>query len=409
MGTTTLSTPGRSAGHRSPVRGWLAVGAVTLAIFALMTSELLPVGLLTPIGHDLGISDGTSGLMVTVPGIVAAFSAPLITVFAGHVDRRLVLCVLVGLMGAANLAVSLSDHIVAALAARFLVGASVGGFWAIAGGIALRLVPERHVGRALVVIFAGVESATVLGVPAGTYLGELVGWRAAFAAVGLLGLGTLVCMALLLPAMPATRTITLGSLPSLFRANGAVRIGVLLTFLIITGHFLAYTYLRPVLEDTRGIDGRAVSTLLLVFGVAGIAGNVIAGVAAARRVRATVLTIGMVLTAAMVSVMFAGDGVPGAVFSVVVWGLAYGSVPVTLQTWILKAAPEAAEAASSLYVLMFNLSIALGAAFGGLVVDHLGTLSILWLGGALTAAASTVVVCARSTTLASGFSTAADG
>lgn len=149
---TTLDAPVSAAGERSPVKGRLAVLAVTLGIFALMTSELLPVGLLTPVGSALDVSEGTAGLMVTVPGLVAAVAAPLVTVATGHVDRRIVLAGLVGLVGAADLASAFATGFAVVLAARFLIGISVGGFWSIAGGIALRLVPEKHVPRATAVV-----------------------------------------------------------------------------------------------------------------------------------------------------------------------------------------------------------------------------------------------------------------
>ncbi|WP_411079716.1 MFS transporter [Streptomyces sp. cmx-18-6] len=181
MTTIDVDTGAPAASGRSPVKGWLAVLAVTLGIFSLMTSELLPVGLLTPIGTALDVSEGTAGLMVTVPGLVAAVSAPLVTVATGRIDRRIVLVVLIGLMGAANLASAFATSFTVVLVARFLIGISVGGFWSIAGGITLRLVPAKHVARATAVIFGGVETASVLGVPTGTFIGDLSNWRTAFA------------------------------------------------------------------------------------------------------------------------------------------------------------------------------------------------------------------------------------
>lgn len=255
----------------------------------------------------------------------------------------------------------------------------MGGFWSIAGGIALRLVPERHVPRATALIFGGVETASVLGVPTGTFVGDLSGWRIAFAAVGLLGLGALVCMIFLLPGLPSERTLTLADLPRVLRTNVAVRAGVTMTFLVITGHFIAYTFVRPILHG-RGVEDSRTSLLLLVFGVAGICGNFIAGALAARHLGRAVVGIGLAMTTAMVLLALAADSMLISVGSLVVWGVGYGAVPVTLQTWILRAAPRATEAASSLYVSMFNLSIALGALFGGLAVDMLTLTSVLWIG-----------------------------
>ncbi|PRX46654.1 putative MFS family arabinose efflux permease [Prauserella shujinwangii] len=394
---TTLDTPGTTTSDgRSPLRGWLAVLAVTLGIFALMTSELLPVGLLTPVGSALGVSDGTAGLMVTVPGLVAAVSAPLVTVTTGRFDRRLVLAVLIGLVGAANLVSGLATSFTVVLIARFLIGISVGGFWSIAGGIALRLVPARHVPRATAVIFGGVETASVLGVPAGTFLGDLSGWRTAFAAVGVLGLVSLACLVFLLPELPARRTTGFTDLARAFGRAG-VRTGIAMTFLVITGHFLAYTFVRPLLAGD-GVDGRMIGALLLVFGVAGICGNFIAGALVATRLRHTVMGISVVLALAMLILAAVEDTTVTAGAILILWGLGYGAVPVTLQAWILEAAPAATEAASSLYVSTFNLSIALGALAGGLAVDGITTTSVLWIGAALVVLALPVAGRAASRT-----------
>ncbi|MEU3004366.1 MFS transporter [Streptomyces sp. NPDC007020] len=393
---TTIETGASTVTGPSPVKGWLAVMAVTLGIFSLMTSELLPVGLLTPVGRALDVSEGTAGLMVTVPGLVAAVSAPLVTVAAGHIDRRIVLVVLIGLMGAANLASAFATSYTVVLVARFLIGVSVGGFWSIAGGIALRLVPARHVARATAVIFGGVETASVLGVPGGTLIGDLGGWRTAFAAVGILGLVSLACMLFLMPGVPAGRTVTFPALPQVFRGNAGVRVGIALTFLVITGHFLAYTFVRPVLQGD-GVAESSISVLLLTFGVAGICGNFIAGALVTRHLRRCVTGISAVLTTAMVLLALAGTGAFSAGAVLVLWGLGYGAVPVTLQTWILDAAPDATEAATSLYVSAFNLSIALGALLGGFAVDGIGTTSVLWTGAALTALALSVAGAARRT------------
>ncbi len=384
--TTALAQAPLISDSRSPLRGWSAVLAVTLGIFCLMTSELLPVGLLTPIGTELGVSDGTAGLMVTVPGLVAALFAPVLTVAAGRLDRRLVLCVLIALMATANLAAALAPGFAVVLAARVLVGVSVGGFWAIAGGLALRLVPQRHVGRATAVIFGGVSTASVLGIPAGTLLGELSGWRIAFAAVGGLGLTALVGLVVLLPPLPPQRAITFPELSGLLRGNRGVRTGVLITFFLVAGHFAAYTFVRPILQEISGVDSGRVSTLLLAFGGAGIVGNFLAG---SRNTRRTLLMISLGL-AATLPLIASLTGQVTAIVLLLVWGLVYGGVSVSLQTWMIKAAPQATEAASALLVAMFNLAIAVGALIGGFTADAITTGASAWLGTilALLAAAT---------------------
>ncbi|WP_067541100.1 MFS transporter [Nocardia crassostreae] len=383
-----------SAPERATVRGWLAVLAVTLGIFSLMTSELLPVGLLTPVGSALNISEGAAGLMVTVPGLVAAFSAPLITILTGRIDRRIMLVALIALMGAANLASSMATSFTVILIARFLIGIAVGGFWSIAGSIALRLVPEHQVGRATAVIFGGVETASVFGVPTGTFIGDLSGWRAAFAVVGLLGLVSVIAMAFLLPSLPAQRTIGFADLPKVFGANATLRAALALTFLVITGHFLAYTFVRPILLGD-GIGDHAIGVLLLVFGIAGICGNFLVGALVAKSLRGATAAIVAALTAAMLILAVADHTTLTAAAALVLWGLGYGAVPVTFQTWIMRSAPDATEAASSLFVSVFNIPIALGALFGGFAVNGIATTSVLWIGAAMILLALPIIRGAR--------------
>lgn len=145
---------------------WLAVTTVAVGTFTIVTSEMLPVGLLTSIAADLRVSEGTAGLMMTVPGLVAAVSAPVLAVAARGLDRRLTLLGLMALLAGANLVAALATDYLVMLAARVLTGVSIGGFWAFAAGLGARLVPERSVGRATSVILSGVSVASVLGVPA---------------------------------------------------------------------------------------------------------------------------------------------------------------------------------------------------------------------------------------------------
>ncbi|MDP4503728.1 MFS transporter [Nonomuraea turcica] len=380
-------------------RGWLAVLAVTLGIFSLMTSELLPVGLLTPIGEALDVSAGTAGLMVTVPGLVAGLTAPLLTVRGAAVDRRLMLAWLVGLMAAANLICALAPHFAVVLAARVVIGVSVGGFSAIAGGLAARLVPPQQAGAATAVIFGGVSTASVLGVPAGTLIGEVAGWRGGFAAVGVLGLTALAGLLLLVPRLPSQKTINFADLSALLRTNMGVRVGVVVTVLLISGHFAAYTFVRPLLHDLAGLDDSLIGAVLMLYGLAGIAGNFVAGHRVSRQLSGTLLLIAATLAAATALFALAAAGPLTGTVLLVVWGLAYGGVSVTLQTWMLRAAPDMTESASSLFVAAFNLSIAFGALVGGLTADQSATVGVLWVACGLTLVAALTVAVRNKQTL----------
>ncbi|MCG5214086.1 MFS transporter [Streptosporangium sp. KLBMP 9127] len=379
---------------RSPLMYWLAVISVSVGTFAVVTTEMLPVGLLSSIGATLDVSDGRAGLMVTVPGLVAAFAAPAVTVAAGRLDRRLVLGVLISLLAAANLLAALSPSFPVMLLARVLSGVTVGGFWAIAVGLAVRLVPERSVGTATAMIFSGISVASVAGVPAGSLIGEVAGWRAAFTAMGILSLAVLAAIALLVPPLPTAQPIRFRQLTGPL-GDPRLRAGLITTALVVTGHFAAYTYVTPVLRDVSGVAQGLISALLLVYGVAGVAGNFAAGWAAPRDLRGTLLTIIVLLAAAMPLIPALGPGTAGVIALLVVWGLAYGGVSVSLQTWMVSSAPQNPEASSALFVFAFNLAIALGALVGGLVVDAAGPSGAMWFGGLLALAALPAVALSR--------------
>ncbi len=372
--------------------GWPAVLVVATGIFTVVTAEMLPVGLLTPMGAALQVSEGTAGQTLTTTGIVAAVAAPLVVPALGRVDRRTALVALTGLLAAANLLSAWSPGFAVMVAARVLVGIAMGGIWSLAAGLAVRLVPPGSVGRATATIFSGIAVASVLGVPAGTFLGALAGWRAAFVVVGALAAAVALAMAVVLPRLPAERAPGLHGVTALLR-NSRVVTGLVVVALLVVGHFGAYTYVRPVLEGIA-VDAPLIGTLLLVYGVAGVLGNFVAGTAAVRSVRRTVQVLAGLLVAAVVLLALAPSA-PLAAVALVVWGLGYGGVSVAAQTWMMVAAPEARETASSLFAGVFNGAIALGAVGGGLVVDGFGPTAVLVWGAALAAAALLAVATGR--------------
>ncbi|MFJ1958971.1 MFS transporter [Streptomyces microflavus] len=389
------STGTPPARQRSPLGGWLGVVALALGTFTVVTSEMLPVGLLTPMGESLRISEGVAGLTLTITGLVAAVSSPVLVSMLGRTDRRMALCVLVAVLVVGNLGAAWAPNFGIMVVARILVGIGMGGVWAIAAGLAVRLVPAKSVGPATSLVFSGIAVASVLGVPAGTYLGAAAGWRSAFLAAAGLGLVVLLAAAVLLPRLPAERAIPLGGVMGLF-GNAQVRTGLIVVGFVVTGHFAAYTYIRPVLEDVSGVGAGMIGTLLLVYGVAGVAGNFVAGAGAARSPRRTLLVISAVMAATVIALPWLGGSVALAAVLMAVWGLSYGGVSVSTQTWILLASPDAREAASSLFVGVFNGAIALGALIGGLAADGVGITAVMWVGGALAVGALVTTAVGRS-------------
>lgn len=367
-------------------RPWLAVSAVGLATFSVVTTEMLPVGLLTSIAGSLGTSMGRAGLMISLPALLAALFAPLVVMAAGGMDRRRILCGLLALLVLANLASALAPSLIWLLAARVLVGFCMGGIWAIAGGLAARLVPQASMGLATSIIFGGVAAASVLGVPLGALIGDFAGWRWAFG--GMAGFSALV-LALhvaVLPALPATGSASLRQFSHQL-ANRRLQAGLALTLLLVAGHFMSFTFVRPLLLTVSGFDAQWMSALLLAYGITGIAGNFLAGIIAARRTVPSLAAIAMGLLLAPVLFLSVGDSPTGGGAVLLVWGLAYGGVSVGLMTWMMQAAPRAVEIATALYVGVFNIGIALGSWAGGQLVDGWGLHATLWLSGGFAAAA----------------------
>jgi predicted MFS family arabinose efflux permease len=227
-----------------------------------------------------------------------------------------------------------------------------------------------------------VSVAAVLGVPAGTILGEWLGWRAAFGALAGLSAVVLVAALVLLPHLPAAEPVRPRVVLAQLR-NPALVAGIVATGLLVAGHYGAYTFVSPALLGISGVAAGVIGVLLLGYGVLGMVANVLAGPRAARSSGRTAAVIAVVLGATLALFPVLGTSPWGGAALLMVWGLAYGGAPVTLQTWVMSAAPESAEAATSVYCFVFNLAIAVGAAASGLVVDALGVPSVLWLGAVL--------------------------
>ncbi|MFJ1792316.1 MFS transporter [Kitasatospora griseola] len=379
--TTATSHPGGTGlPARSPVIEWLAVLSVMLGIFSIVTTEILPIGLLTSIGSSFTISDGMAGLMMTMPGFLAAVSAPLVTMATARIDRRKMLCAFMLLLALANGLAAVAPDYWLVLVSRVMVGITIGGFWSIGAGLADRLVPAEKVGRAVSVIFSAVPLGSVLGVPVGTFIGDVAGWRTAFVVMGVLTVGVLVMLLLVMPPLPPIETTRMSVLGGMFRSVNT-RFALLLTFLVVLAHFGAYTYVTPFLEQVTHAGPKLITVFLLIYGVAGIVGNFVGSSLVARRPRVGFGAAAALLAGATLLLPVLGGSNVGAVALLIVWGVAYGAVPVSSQTWFAKAAPNAPEAASVLFTASFQATISIGALVGGSIVDRTSPSTVMTLGG----------------------------
>lgn len=372
------------------LRGWLAVFAVALSATVFCTTEFLPVGILRYISQDLGVTEGLAGIMVTAPGLLAAFAAPIVTLAVGNHDRRRVLWGLGILLVVSNLIAMVAPNFATLILGRALFGIGLGGFWAIGAGLGARLVPAKAAGRATAVIFAGVSIGMLIGGPAGALLGDLLGWRVAFGASLALSVLSLAIQFLALPKLAAEKAIRLADLLNILATTNG-RVGIAAMFLVLCGQFATYTYVTPFLAQMSGFDGRMISSLLLGYTAIGLVGNFIGGAGSDRAVKRMLLLTILFILAPVAVLPVLGSFQMAAIGLLAVWGLAYGAMPVALQRWMAAAAPEAREGGMALFVGNFQISIAIGSFLGGLVVDHVGLGAAMYFGAVLAMTALLVL------------------
>jgi len=377
--------------ERKATRPWLGVATVALGAFVVITTEFLPIGLLGLIASDLRVSAGVAGLLVAMPGAVAAVAAPLFTVLAGKVDRKLLLLVFLACVGLSNAGVAFASGLVTVLLSRILFGIGVGGFWTFAVAIGRRLVPEASGSRATAFILAGVSIGAVAGVPIGTTLGSWAGWRFAFGSMFVLTTLVAAGLWLTLPYLPNQESVSTKRLFGLLKLPG-LRIGLVASALTAAGHFAAYTYLQPLLIRSAHLTYSNLSWTLAAYGVAGALGTFVAERAAAYDLRRTFAVVSVSLgTAILLAEAFRAHTV-AEVAVVVLWGAAFGALPVCTQIWTYQAAPAQFEAASALGMTVFQSAVAAGSLGGGLLVDHAGIPSAFLFGGCLSLACALLLM-----------------
>jgi len=376
----------------------IALYALTIAAYAIGTTEFVIVGLLPTVAEDLHITLPLAGLIVSVYALGVTFGAPVLTALTGNLPRKRLLLGLMGLFIAGNALAGLAPDYEMLLVARVLTAFAHGVFFSVGATIAADLVAPDRRASAIALMFMGLTVAIVTGVPLGTYIGQNFGWRATFWGVSALGLIAFAGIALLLP-----RHIARGVGSSLREqvkvlASGRLLLAFGMTALGYGGTFVAFTYLAAILETISGFAASQVSLILVLYGVAIAAGNLLGGRIADRNpVRALAW---LFLVQALVLAVFSltASGKVAALVTLVALGFfSFANVP-GLQLYVVTLAkqhrPKAVDTASALNIAAFNLGIALGAWIGGLVVaSPLGLGATPWVGAVMVAGALGLTLC----------------
>ncbi|WP_199688871.1 MFS transporter [Pectobacterium carotovorum] len=351
---------------RLPIASLLALAT---AAFITILTEALPAGLLPQMAQGLAVSEAWVGQTVTIYAVGSLAAAIPLTAATQGVRRRLLLLVAIAGFAVANAITAFSGSYVLTMAARFLAGVAAGLLWALLAGYAARMVPEHQKGRAIAIAMVGTPLALSLGVPAGTFLGNVIGWRMCFAMMSGLAVVLMLWVRIQVPDFAGQSASKRLSLVQVFTMAG-VRPVLCAVLAFVLAHNILYTYIASFLS-AMGMVAQT-GLVLLVFGVASLLGIWIVGVLIDRYLRALTLACSALFCLSVLALGVAGD-VPAVVYTAVaVWGLAFGGAATLFQTALVRTAEGGTDVAQSMLVTAWNMAIAGGGIIGGVLLERLG-------------------------------------
>ena len=372
---------------------WGAVMAMSLAAFALVASEFMPVSLLTPLAAELRISEGQAGQSIAISGAFALVTSLLLGAVVGRLDRKILLMGLTFLMVVSGTVAAFAPNYFLFMVGRALIGVAIGGFWSLSAATVMRLVPARDVPLELALLNGGKALATVIAAPAGSYLGAIIGWRGAFFCLVPVAAIALAWLMFSLPALRASEASTAGGILRLLR-RPAVVLGMAAVSLLFMGQFALFTYLRPFLEGVTGVSAATLSLMLLVLGVAGFVGTTLIGAVLKDRLYRVLVAMPLVMAIVAGALVAFGHSAAAVTVLLALWGLVGTSAPVGWWTWLAQTLPNDAEAGGGLMVAVIQLAIMLGATLGGLLFDASGYRATFHLSAGLLVAAAVLALLA---------------
>ncbi|APR79468.1 Putative drug efflux protein [Minicystis rosea] len=365
----------------------LALLALTAGAFGIGTTEFVIMGLLLQVGGELHVSIAAAGLLISGYALGVAVGAPVLTLATRRLPRKTVLLALMAIFTLGNVACALAPSYPLLMAARVLTSLAHGTFFGVGSVVATGLVPPARRASAIAVMFTGLTAATLLGVPAGAWLGLHFGWRATFWAVAAIGVAAVIVLSALVPRDREALDPTPIREEIAVLARPQVLLGLSMTVLGFAGVFAVFTYIQPLLTQVTGLSEAAVSPALLLFGGGLAAGNLLGGRLADRAPMRAILGTLAALALVLVSMRWAIGRPATALLFAALLGVAAFATVAPLQLRVLeKAAGAGQNLASSLNIAAFNLGNALGAWVGGVVIERgPGLVALGWAAAILTA------------------------
>jgi MFS transporter, DHA1 family, inner membrane transport protein len=354
----------------------LPILLLSAAGFTVLTTEFLIVGLLPAMALDLRVTIPQAGLLVTLFAFTVAAAGPPLTAWLSGVERKRLFVGVLVVIGFANALAAVAPNIGVMAIARFIPALILPVFWALASDTAVQLTGPARAGKAISMIAFGIVAATVLGIPIGTLISDAFGWRNAFAALSLVAFAKAMLLLFFLPriALPAKPASMASQLRIL---RDPIIVGhVLLSVLVFTGMFTAYTYLADILGRLAGIPSAHVGWWLMGFGAVGLLGNSLGGRVVDRSPLGATLFFSVIVALAMAAILPALSSQWGLAAALGAWGIAQAALLIVCHVRVMKSAPEAQAFAASLNISGANVGIGLGALIGGRVIDGWGLASV---------------------------------
>jgi len=345
----------------------LALLALSVAAFAIGTTEFVIMGLLPEVASDLHVSIPSAGLLVSGYALGVAAGAPLLAALTARMERRNALLLLLGLFILGNALCAVAPNYGVLMVARVVAAFCHGSFFGIGAVVASHLVPRGQAARAIALMFTGLTLANVLGVPFGTFLGQWAGWRSTFMAVTGLGVVAAIAVWRLVPSLPDLPS------PQMKRELGVLRqpqvlLALLMTVLGFGGVFTVFTYIAPILQQVSQVSVGATGWVLILFGVGTTVGNMLGGRLADWRLMPSLVGVLVLLSLIMLVFAWTMHNTVASVVTVFIWGVAAFATVPPLQMRVVQQASEGPHLASTLNIAAFNLGNAIGAFIGGSMI-----------------------------------------
>lgn len=370
----------------------LALLALAVSAFAIGTTEFISVGLLPMISKDLSIPVTTAGLTVSLYALGVTFGAPILTSLSSRMSRKALLLWIMIVFIIGNTLAAISTTIGLLLVARVISAFSHGVFMSIGSTIAADLVPENRRASAISIMFTGLTVATVTGVPFGTFIGQHLGWRAAFITIVIIGVIALISNSILVPSNLRRGVKTTFRNQIRLVTNSRLLLLFIITALGYGGTFVVFTFLSPLLQDITGFKEGTVAVILLAYGITIAIGNMIGGRLANKNPIRALFYMFVVQAIVLFALTFTAPFKIVGLTTILLMGLlAFMNVP-GLQVYVLTLAerfvPSAVDMASAINIAAFNAGIAIGSYLGGVITDSIGLIHTSWIGALMVLAAA---------------------